>query len=172
MVFMMTKSTFWQSLSNTLRRFPWVISGLYIVWRLFQSKYSLGVVGVLFNAEGDVLLVEHVFHPKKPWGLPGGWVNHKEDPADAIRREMHEELSLDITVGPLLLAEFHKGNHLDLAYLVDQTNEIGALSYELLGFRWYSIESLPRLYTFQQRAIQAAIIFRETYGSHTTEIRP
>lgn len=168
----MKTQTLWQTVSAVLRRFPWIVAGLYLLWRLFQSKYSLGVVGVLFNAEGEVLLVEHVFHPKKPWGLPGGWVNHRENPADAIRREMQEELALHVEVGPLLLAEFHERNHLDMAYLCEQTNEIGPLSYELLSFRWVSPDALPRLYPFQQRAIQAALTFRSTYNALPTNETP
>ncbi|MDX1995629.1 MAG: NUDIX hydrolase [bacterium] len=162
----MRENRFWQRLSTFLRRLPWIVSGMYLIWRVFQTKYSLGVVGIVFNAQGQVLLVEHVFHPKRPWGLPGGWVNRREDPAAAIQREFLEELQLHINPDVLLLAEFHKGNHLDLAYLCSTTGTIGQLSYELLGYRWHDLAELPRLYPFQQRAIAKAIDFRETYGIH------
>jgi len=162
--FTMTKIDFWRRISKILRRFPWMVAGLYIIWRMLQTKYTMGAVGIIFNNEGQILLVEHVFHPKLPWGLPGGWVSHSENPAEAVQREMQEELSLDVEVGPLLLAEFHEKYHLDLAYLCKANDAIGALSYELLSYRWFSTDDLPLIYPFQSRAIQKAIEFKQSYG--------
>ena len=36
------------------------------------------------------------------WFLPGGGVQHGEHPPDSLRREVHEESGLTVTVGPLL----------------------------------------------------------------------
>jgi len=36
------------------------------------------------------------------WFLPGGGLDHGEDPVAGLRREFHEETGLDITPGPLL----------------------------------------------------------------------
>jgi ADP-ribose pyrophosphatase YjhB (NUDIX family) len=36
------------------------------------------------------------------WFLPGGGVQHGEDPVDTLRREMLEESGLTATIGPLL----------------------------------------------------------------------
>jgi len=170
--FTMTKINFWRRISKILRRFPWMVAGLYIIWRMLQTKYTMGAVGIIFNNEGQILLVEHVFHPKLPWGLPGGWVSHSENPAEAVQREMQEELSLDVEVGPLLLAEFHEKYHLDLAYLCKANDAIGALSYELLSYRWFSTDDLPLIYPFQSRAIQKAIEFKQSYGLDSWQVQP
>ena len=37
-----------------------------------------------------------------PSGMPGGGVQHGEDPVDSLRREVEEESGLTVTVGPLL----------------------------------------------------------------------
>lgn len=131
-------------------------------WRLRQPKFSAGVVGVVFNAQGQVLLVEHVFHPYAPWGLPGGWVDRNESPAETVRRELREELNLAIRVGPILMAEIGYGNHLDLAYLCYAEGLIGALSRELLAFDWYNVNKLPKLQPFHHRAIVQAVSMSET----------
>ena len=36
------------------------------------------------------------------WTLPGGGVDHGEDPRDAVRREVHEETGLDVEPGSVL----------------------------------------------------------------------
>ena len=66
-------------------------------------RQHVGVAAAVFNNAGQVLLVEHVFRPIFPWGLPGGWIDRGEDPAAAVRRELAEELGLEVEVKQLLL---------------------------------------------------------------------
>ena len=53
---------------------------------------------VITNFSGDVLLLRHSYGPDV-WSLPGGGIGAKEDPEDAARREIQEELGL--TMGKL-----------------------------------------------------------------------
>lgn len=139
-----------------MRRFPWFTIVAHFLWRFVQPRYSIGAVGVVIRSDGQVLLVKHVFHPKTPWGLPGGWAGSQETPADTVKREIHEELSLGVVVGPLLLVEAPRRNHLDFAYLCTPDGPIGNLSFELDDHRWYDCENLPRLLPFHGRAIEQA----------------
>ena len=156
----MVAITFSRRTSLFLRRFPWLFTIAYAFWRLFQAKYSVGAVGVVFNEEGKVLLAEHAFHPKYPWALPGGWVDRNEDPAITVCREMLEELSLRVEVRSILLAETPYNNHLDLAYLCRALNEVGALSYELLDYGWFGLDELPPMMDVHCRAIEKAIFVK------------
>ena len=72
-------SSFFRSIATVLRKNTWLGIPLHGLIRLSRPKYTMGAVGVLFNARGQVLLVEHVFHPKTPWGLPGGWANRSNE---------------------------------------------------------------------------------------------
>lgn len=146
-----------RKIATTIRRAPWIASSARILYRLRQARFSAGVVGVVFNDDQDILLVEHVFHPYHPWGLPGGWVDHREDPSSTLLREMHEELELDVEVGPVLLVRVQNENHIDMAYLCRQAGPIGALSSELLAYRWVSPSKLPRLQPFHYLAVQEAL---------------
>ena len=119
-----------------------VMRGLF---RLVQPRFSVGVVGVILNEEGHVLLVEHVFHPADPWGLPGGWLKCGEQPADGLRREVMEETGLEIVILEPLLAEIRFRQHLDIAFMCRARGDVELLSDELLDYRWVELEAVPRL---------------------------
>ena len=61
--------------------------------------------GVLFrDAEGRILLVKPTY--KEGWDIPGGYVEPGESPRTAARREVREELGIDVEVGRLLLVDW------------------------------------------------------------------
>ncbi|HWG65189.1 MAG TPA: NUDIX domain-containing protein, partial [Streptosporangiaceae bacterium] len=53
---------------------------------------------------GRILLVDPTYKPD--WDLPGGMAEANEPPADAVRRELREELGLGIQVGDLLCVDW------------------------------------------------------------------
>ncbi|MEL6148195.1 MAG: NUDIX hydrolase [Chloroflexota bacterium] len=148
-----------QHIANFLRRFPfigWFATQLY---RLTKPQFTAGVVGIVFNDEGHVLLVEHVFHAKYPWGLPGGWVDRGEPLDVSVVRELREELQLDVTVQLVAHVEIVRKyrNHIDIAYLCKAHNSVGTLSTELLQYRWTPLDNMPVIPAFHQAAIEQAL---------------
>lgn len=146
-----------RAVAGLIRRAPWIAVSARWLYRLGQPRFSAGVVGVVLNAQSEVLLVEHVFHPYHPWGLPGGWVDRREDPSETLIREMREELELQVDVGPVLLVKLDYDNHIDMAFLCRQVGPIGVLSAELLSYRWTPLDDLPSLQPFHHLAIQRAL---------------
>jgi len=120
-----------------------------IAVRLFAPTNYVGVMAAVFNDNGQVLLVEHVFRPDYPWGLPGGWIERGESPAGALQRELEEELNLTVDVKRILFCEpqgVHRSSStprgLGIAYYCRAvTTQLGDIeharsAYEVLGADW------------------------------------
>lgn len=144
-----------------MRRYPWLGVLAQRLYRLIAPRYTIGVIGVLLDARRErVLLVEHVFHPTVPWGLPGGWLDRGEDPARAVEREFLEETGLRVRAlcpvqterVPVLRGQ------MDIVYLcrLADDNQTIKLSFELLDYRWAPVDALPPLLEAQTRAIALA----------------
>jgi 8-oxo-dGTP pyrophosphatase MutT (NUDIX family) len=152
----MTSTSPFMRAVRALQKVPVLLDMLRRVWRYTRPRYTAGSVAVMFNARGDVLLVEHAFHAYHAWGLPGGYLDAREDPDQALVRELREELSLEAAVMQIVLVERSFGAHLDFAYLCDARGQIGSLSPELLDYRWVALSELPALRPFHRRAIENA----------------
>ncbi len=146
-----------RSLSHLLRRFPAIMRLPYRLYSYVQPRYTIGVAAVIFDADGRVLLVEHTYHPRLPWGLPGGWLDADEAPEVAILRELKEELQLDARVLRLVHVSKTAPRHIDLAFHCFALNPIGKLSHELLDYQWAAVDSLPAIKRFHQQSIASAI---------------
>lgn len=62
-------------------------------WRRWRKVPIAGVSVIVTNLGGDVLLLRHSYGPGE-WSLPGGGLGRGEDPLEAARREVREELSV------------------------------------------------------------------------------
>ena len=150
-------------LSVWLRKYTLLRRVLKIAVRLFASTHYVGAVAALFDDEGRVLLVEHVFRTDHPWGLPGGWVARGETPIDAVTREVQEELRLEVDVRELLSVAIIQETemaahprHLELAYYARLRAGRYTPSSELLSVRWADPEHIDEdLAPFQRAAVVA-----------------
>ncbi len=146
-----------RQIAALLRRFPFLMRLPYAIFSRAQARYTVGVAAVVFDGKKRILIVEHAFHPRLPWGLPGGWVDEDEDPAECVLRELKEELQLEAEVVCIVQASQTAQNHIDLAFLCEAKSAVGELNHELLGHKWLNAERLPELKPFHQRAIEMAV---------------
>lgn len=117
--------------------------------RLYQRQMrglTLGVRGLVLNAEGQVMLVEHTY--THGWFLPGGGVERGETAENALARELVEEAGVRLTEPPRLVS-FHSneanypGDHL-LVYRVEAWEPCEPTSRGEISDRgWFSPDALP-----------------------------
>ncbi len=71
------------------------------ILRWYNTRFLVGVVGLITDQKSNVLLFHHTYRKSYAWGLPGGWLQRNEHPAEGLVREIREESSLEIEVtGP------------------------------------------------------------------------
>lgn len=72
----------------------------YRLLQLYTFVWRPEVRGTMVAVlDGDrVLLVRHTYGDRRRWELPGGWMHADEEPAVAARREVAEELGIDVVL--------------------------------------------------------------------------
>jgi len=109
-----------------------------------QSRFTVTVGAVLFDDAGRILLLDHVFRAYAGWGIPGGFVMKGENPEDALRRELREEVAIEIkdvklvftrTLGPLKQVEIY--------FRARVIGDPKPSSFEIKRAQWFALDQLP-----------------------------
>ena len=112
------------------------------------------VGGFILNSNNEVLVVKRAdnddFLPGL-WELPGGGTNFGENPQEALKREIFEEVGLSVSVGkPLSVDDYFMENdhekihRVEISFLCSQidTTQKVQLSFEHSAYRWIAQEQL------------------------------
>jgi ADP-ribose pyrophosphatase YjhB (NUDIX family) len=88
--------------------------------RLLGYSFIVGAVAVIRSADGQHLLARHTYpvgrSRREVWALPGGAVEKYESIPQALRRELAQELGLDVAVEGLLLVDTSEAPCLDFVF--------------------------------------------------------
>lgn len=144
---------------------------------------AVSAAGALFFDDADrVLLLEPTY--KNHWDIPGGYVEAGETPSDACRREIEEELGLQIALGRLLVVDWApSGTEGDKVLFVfdggvlgaDQLGKIRLAEAEIASFEFVDLavaadRMIPRLARRVASAVRARSKGITLYLEHGVEL--
>jgi 8-oxo-dGTP pyrophosphatase MutT (NUDIX family) len=115
------------------------------VWWFVVRPRSLGVLALVVDQHGHVLLVEHTY--RRGWYLPGGGVHRKEGLAEALRRELREEVGVTPTGEPRLHGvywNFREGkSDYVVVFTVEHWERRDVKSLEIENSAFFAPDELP-----------------------------
>jgi ADP-ribose pyrophosphatase YjhB (NUDIX family) len=131
--------------------------------RMGQSRFTVTTGAMLFDDDGRILLLEHVFRPDSGWGIPGGFLSRSEQPQDGLRRELREEVSIEIDEVEFLFARtLPRPRQVEIYFRARVIGDPKPSSFEIKKAQWFTLNELPEeLSNDQRRLIQRAISLSE-----------
>jgi len=107
------------------------------------------VVAGIIAKEGKLLVCQRTRHQTMPlkWEFPGGKIEEREQPRDALRRELEEELGIFATIGDEVARiqhEYPNGGMVELRFFVvrEYRGEIENRIFK--DIRWALPKDLPQ----------------------------
>ena len=107
------------------------------------------VVAALIVKDGKLLVCQRTRHQTMPlkWEFPGGKIEEGEQPRDALRRELDEELGIVATIGDELARvqhEYPNGGMVELRFYIVR-NYLGEIENRIFrDIQWAEPADLPK----------------------------
>jgi ADP-ribose pyrophosphatase YjhB (NUDIX family) len=122
------------------------ITPVFRFWWKFSRGMTLGVRGVVEDAEGRVLLVRHTY--VAGWYFPGGGVESGETALEALAREMAEEGGVAVAAPPTLAGFYANGptfpnDHIVLYRVGDWRPCLPSSDGEIAERGFFALDALP-----------------------------
>jgi 8-oxo-dGTP diphosphatase len=127
--------------------------------RVGQRRFTATVGAMIFDDQGQILLLEHTFRSDKGWGIPGGFISKNEQPEAALRRELREEIGIEVENVELLFARtLLRPKQIEFYFRATALGTPEPCSFEIKSAAWFSLDDLPSdLSKDQRRLISRAL---------------
>lgn len=136
-----------RGLLRLYRRLP--TKGRRLVVRTMAPSFTVGAMCIIERPDGAVLLVRQAYRSR--WGVPGGLLQRGEDAADAARREIREEVNLDVElIGEPAAVVDPEPQRVDMVFRARPApgvdlDAVRPSSPEITEVRWFPATDLPEL---------------------------
>jgi ADP-ribose pyrophosphatase YjhB (NUDIX family) len=122
---------------------------------LRADRFQVGLLGIVVDGDGRVLLFKHTYRPFAPWGLPSGLLKPNESPGDAIAREVREETGLEVQFEQILdVRAASNPQRVDLWIRCRASGGRPHFSAEVEDARFFDAHALPPLIAEQRMFLE------------------
>jgi len=112
--------------------------------RLTHTRFTVTAGAIIFNDQKQVLLLKHRFRAGSGWGLPGGFLERGEQPIEALRRELREEIGLEVEDVEVFAARsFKKPKQVEVLFRARANADVKPLTMEVERAEWFPLDSIP-----------------------------
>lgn len=133
-------------------------------------SFTVGAACVVERGDGRILLVRLAY--RDGWGLPGGLIKRREDVTDCARREVGEEVGLDVELlgSPAVVVDA-RPQRIDVVFRAraaegSDPDAVAPRSPEISDVRWFAAGELPAL---QHEAVSALMaLASSTFGERSS----
>lgn len=111
-------------------------------------RKATGSAGALVTPDGRVLLVRRAY-PPHDWVMPGGNADHEESPTETFRREVREEVGLDVEperlTGVYYQADHRAGEFIHFVFVarIPADSQVQTDASEVADWSLFAPDALP-----------------------------
>jgi len=125
----------WRRAPKALRR--WTV-------RISHPRFAVTAGAIVTDGRGRVLLLKHRFRPGSGWGLPGGFIEHGEQPEEGLRRELREEVGLEVERLKLFTVRaFKRPKQVEIVFMAQAVGNPDELNFEIQEAAWFLPGEFP-----------------------------
>ena len=125
--------------------------------RFFQNQFLVGITGIIFNKNQEILLFKHTYR-QHSWSLPGGYLKTGEHPSEALEREIKEESNLVVSIDESLKTRTDRDYaRLDMCYIGVFIGGEFTPSQEVSEYGFFPQDTMPLLRSNQVFLTQEAL---------------
>lgn len=123
--------------------------------RVTQTRFTVTAGALIFNDAGQVLLLKHRFRAGSGWGIPGGFLEAGEYPEQALRREMREEIGLELEQVEIFTTRtFRTPQQVEILFRAHVNKvDLKPETMEVERAGWFALRSLPEGLPKDQRVL-------------------
>jgi ADP-ribose pyrophosphatase YjhB (NUDIX family) len=146
----------WRSFPTRLRR---------LSMRLVNTRFTATAGAIVLDSNDRVLLLQHRFRGGSGWGIPGGFIKPGEQPHEAMRRELREEVGLEVMDVRIVGSRtFKKVKQIEILFCCRTNADAEPRSAEIKKADWFSLDQLPPgLPREQERLLRSILVDGANY---------